>query len=72
MCFAISQTQPNKKGQTQGELVAVVSLANVLGGIIGGVVIGTFGFAVGFAVAALIAASALLILRYLNIEIKTD
>lgn len=72
MCFAISQAQPNKKGQTQGELVAVVSLANVLGGIIGGVVIGTFGFAVGFAVAALIAASALPILRYLNIEIKTD
>lgn len=72
MCFAISQAQPNKKGQTQGELVAVVSLANVLGGVIGGVVIGSFGFAVGFAVAAGIAALAIPILRYLNMEIKTD
>jgi predicted MFS family arabinose efflux permease len=72
MCFAISQARPNKKGQTQGELVAVVSLANVLGGVIGGVVIGTFGFAVGFAVAAGISALAIPILRYLNIEIKTD
>jgi DHA1 family multidrug resistance protein-like MFS transporter len=72
MCYAISQARPNRKGQTQGELVAVVSLANVLGGVIGGVVIGTFGFAVGFAVAALITASALPILRYLNMEIKTD
>jgi MFS family permease len=72
MCFAISQAQPNKKGQTQGELVAVVSLANVLGGVIGGVVIGTFGFAVGFAVAAGISALAIPILRYLNMEIKTD
>lgn len=72
MCFAISQAQFNKKGQTQGELVAVVSLANVLGGVIGGVVIGTFGFAVGFAVAAVISALAIPILRYLNMEIKTD
>ena len=72
MCFAISQAQFNKKGTTQGELLAVVSLANVLGGLIGGVVIGTFGYAVGFAVAAGIAALALPILRYLNIEIKTD
>jgi MFS family permease len=72
MCFAISQAQFNKRGQTQGELVAVVSLANVLGGIIGGVVIGSFGFAVGFAVAAGISALAIPILRYLNMEIKTD
>jgi MFS family permease len=72
MCFAISQAQFNKRGQTQGELVAVVSLANVLGGVIGGVVIGTFGFAVGFAVAAGISALAIPILRYLNMEIKTD
>jgi DHA1 family multidrug resistance protein-like MFS transporter len=72
MCFAISQAQPNKKGQTQGELVAVVSLANVLGGVIGGVIIGSFGFVVGFAVAAAISASAIPILRYLNMEIKTD
>ena len=72
MCFAISQAQFNKKGQTQGELVAVVSLANVLGAVIGGVVIGTFGFAVGFAVAAGISALAIPILRYLNMEIKTD
>jgi MFS family permease len=72
MCFAISQAQFNKKGQTQGELVAVVSLANVLGGVIGGVVIGTFGFAVGFAVAAGLSALAIPILRYLNMEIKTD
>lgn len=72
MCFAISQAQFNKRGQTQGELVAVVSLANVLGGVIGGVVIGTFGFAVGFLVAAGISALAIPILRYLNMEIKTD
>lgn len=72
MCFAISQAQFNKKGQTQGELVAVISLANVLGGVIGGVVIGTFGFAAGFVVAAVISVLALPILRYLNIEIKTD
>lgn len=72
MCFAISQAQFNKKGTTQGELLAVVSLANVLGSIIGGVVIGTFGYAVGFAVSAGIAVLALPILHYINIEIKSD
>lgn len=72
MCFAISQAQYNRKGTTQGELLAVISLASVLGSLIGGFVIATFGFAVGFAVAAGIAVLALPILHYINIEIKTD
>jgi len=72
MCFAISQAEYNRKGTTQGELLAVISLASVLGSLIGGFVIGTFGFAVGFAVAAGIAVLALPILHYINIEIKTD
>ncbi len=72
MCFAISQAQYNKKGTVQGELLAVVSLANVLGALIGGVVIGTFGYAVGFALAAVITALAIPIIRRINIEIKTD
>jgi MFS family permease len=72
MCFAISQAQFNRKGTTQGELLAIVSLANVLGALIGGFVIGTFGYAVGFAVAAGIAALAIPIIRRINIEIKTD
>jgi predicted MFS family arabinose efflux permease len=72
MCFAISQAQYNRKGTTQGELLAVISLASVLGSLIGGFVIGTFGFAVGFAVSAGIAVLALPILHYINIEIKPD
>jgi MFS family permease len=72
MCFAISQAQFNRKGTTQGELLAIVSLANVLGALIGGFVIGTFGYLVGFAVAAGIAALAIPIIRKINIEIKTD
>ncbi len=72
MCFAISQAQFNKKGTTQGELLAVVSLANVLGSLIGGAVIGGFGYAVGFAISAGIALLALPIIHYINIEIKTD
>ena len=61
-----------QEGTTQGELLAVVSLANVLGSLIGGFVIGTFGFAVGFGVAAAIAVLAIPIIHYINIEIKTD
>ncbi len=72
MCFAISQAQYNKKGTTQGELLAVVSLANVFGSLIGGYFIATFGYAVGFAVSAGIAVLALPILHYINIEIKSD
>lgn len=72
MCFAISQAQLNKKGATQGELLAVVSLANVLGALIGGFLIGAFGFAVGFAMSAVIAVLALPIMHYINIEIKSD
>ena len=72
MCFAISQAQFNKKGTTQGELLAVVSLANVLGSLIGGFLIGTLGYAVGFGVAAAIAVLAIPIIHYINIEIKTD
>jgi MFS family permease len=72
MCFAVSQAQFNKKGTTQGELLAVVSLANVLGSLIGGVVIGMFGYAVGFAVAAGITVLAVPIIRRIDIEIKTD
>jgi len=70
MCFAISQAPPNRKGTTQGELLSIISLANVAGALIGGAVIGTFGFAVGFIVSALIAVSGALLLRYIEIEIK--
>lgn len=72
MCFAISQAQVNRKGTTQGELVAVVALANVLGSLIGGILIGTFGYAVGFIGSAVIALLAIPIIHFLNIEIKTD
>jgi len=70
MCFAISQAPPNRKGTTQGELLSIISLANVAGALIGGAVIGTFGFLVGFILSALIAVSALPLLRYIEIEIK--
>jgi MFS family permease len=70
MCYAISQAPPNRKGTTQGELLSIISLANVMGALIGGAVIGAFGFAVGFILSALIAVSALPLLRYIEIEIK--
>ncbi len=72
MCFAISQAQPNRRGTTQGQLLSVVSLANVLGSLIGGFLIGAFGYAVGFAVAAGIAVLALPILYFVNVEIKAE
>ena len=72
MCFAISQAHFDKRGTTQGELLAVVSLANVLGALIGGLVIGGFGYAIGFVVAAVITVLAIPIMHYINIEIKTD
>lgn len=70
-CFAISQAQFNRKGTTQGQLLAVVSLANVLGSLVGGGIIGAFGYAVGFLVSAAIAALAVPLIRRINIEIKT-
>lgn len=70
MCFAISQAPPNRKGTTQGELLSIISLANVVGALIGGAVIGAFGFAAGFIVSALIAASAIPLLRQIDMEIK--
>lgn len=72
MCYAISQAQFDKKGTVQGELLAVVALANVLGSLLGGFIIATFGYAVGFLVAALISVLAIPIVRFINIEIKTD
>jgi MFS family permease len=72
ICFAISQAPFNKKGTTQGQLLAVSSLANVIGSLIGGFLIGTFGYLVGFLVSGAIAVLALPILRYINIEIKSD
>jgi len=72
MCYAISQAQFDKKGTIQGELLAVVALANVLGSLFGGFIIATFGYAVGFLVAALISVLAIPIIRFINIEIKTD
>ena len=36
MCFAISQAEFNRKGTTQGELLAIVALANVIGSLVGG------------------------------------
>jgi predicted MFS family arabinose efflux permease len=72
MCFAISQAEFNRKGTTQGELLAVVSLATVFGSLIGGYLIGAFGYVVGFAVSAGIAVLALPIMRFINIEIKAD
>jgi MFS family permease len=70
MCFAISQAEPNRKGTTQGQLLATVSLANVAGALIGGLLIAMFGYAVGFITSAVIAALAIPILRYVDIEIK--
>ncbi len=70
MCFAITQAAPNRKGTTQGELLSIVSLANVTGALIGGVLIGTFGYAVGFIVSAAITVLAIPIMRHVNIEIK--
>lgn len=70
MCFAISQAKPNRKGTTQGELLSIVSLANVIGALIGGFLIGTFGYAVGFIVSAAITILAIPIMRHVNIEIK--
>jgi predicted MFS family arabinose efflux permease len=69
-CFAISQAEFNRKGTTQGQLLSIVSLANVIGALIGGFLIAMFGFAVGFIVSAAIAVLALPILHYINIEIK--
>jgi len=72
ICFAISQALPNRKGTTQGQLLAVVSLANVLGSLMGGAIIGAFGYLVGFVISAAVAALAIPIIRYINMEIKTD
>ena len=69
-CFAISQAEFNRKGTTQGQLLSIVSLANVIGALIGGFLIAVLGFAVGFMVSAAIAVLALPILQYINIEIK--
>jgi len=63
-CRETATLKLNKKLRISG----ITRAANLLWGIIGGVVIGTFGFAVGFTVATL----SLPILRYLNIEIKTE
>jgi predicted MFS family arabinose efflux permease len=70
MCFAISQAEPNRKGTTQGQLLATVSLANVTGALIGGLLIAMFGYAIGFIVSAVIAVLAIPVLRYVDIEIK--
>jgi hypothetical protein len=51
MCFAISQAEFKRKGTTQGELLAIVGLGNILGSLMGGVLIGMFGYTVGFGVA---------------------
>jgi predicted MFS family arabinose efflux permease len=64
------QAEFNRKGTTQGQLLSIVSLANVIGALIGGFLIAVFGFAVGFMVSAAIAVLALPILQYINIEIK--
>ena len=72
MCFAISQSEPNRKGTTQGELLAIISLANVIGALIGGLVIGVFGFAVGFIVSALIAVLAIPVIRHVEIELEIE
>jgi predicted MFS family arabinose efflux permease len=72
MCFAISQAEPSRKGTTQGELLSIISLANVIGALIGGLVIGSFGFAVGFIFSAVIAVSAIPIIRYAEIELEIE
>jgi MFS family permease len=70
MCFAISQSPPGRKGTTQGELLSVISLANVAGALVGGLIIGVFGFALGFIVSGIIAILAIPLLRYIDIEIN--
>ncbi len=72
MCFAISQSEPNRKGTTQGELLSIISLANVIGALVGGLVIGVFGFAVGFIFSAVIAVSAIPIVRRVEIELEIE
>jgi hypothetical protein len=39
---------PNRKVQRRGQLLAVVSLANVVGSLMGGAIIGTFGYLAWF------------------------
>jgi MFS family permease len=70
MCFAISQSEPNRKGTTQGELLSVISLANVVGALIGGAVIGAFGFFMGFIVSAVIAVLSIPILHFVEVELE--
>jgi len=70
MCFAIAQSPPGHKGTTQGELLSMISLANVVGALIGGILIGTFGFELGFIISGIIAVLAIPLLRYVDIEIN--
>lgn len=72
MCFAISQAEFNRKGTIQGELLAIVALANVIGSLIGGLLIGIFGYAIGFLASAAIALLSLPIIHFIDFEIKTD
>jgi MFS family permease len=72
MCFAISQAKPNRKGTTQGELLSIISLANVIGALIGGLVIGMFGFVVGFIVSAAIAVFAIPVVRRVEMELEIE
>jgi MFS family permease len=68
MCFTLAQAEFDKKGTSQGQLIAVISLANVIGSVLGGFLLQYFGFVIGFIVSGAIAILALPILKRVNIE----
>jgi predicted MFS family arabinose efflux permease len=70
VCFAISQSPPNRKGTTQGELLSVIAAGNVIGALIGGAVIGGLGFEAGFIISAIIAVASIPLLRYVDVDIN--
>lgn len=70
VCFAISQSPPNRKGSTQGELLSVIAAGNVVGALIGGAVIGGLGFEAGFIISAIIAVISIPLLRYVDVDIN--
>ncbi len=52
--FAISSSPANGRGSTQGALMSVNAVANVLGSTLGGLIMATLGYTIGFIAAAII------------------
>ncbi|MEM2875769.1 MAG: MFS transporter [Candidatus Bathyarchaeia archaeon] len=54
LSYTISHSPANEKSVTQGKLVSITAIANVIGSIFGGAVMAMLGFTVGFVLASII------------------